>query len=106
MTSIRRIVAVVAVVVIFGASAGSALAGQFNVSQGGTYVQIHPSVNQPAALKDGEALPTVLRVVGGWSVFAGGDAGRGAGAGVAIAVIVLGAGLGLSQRRAGGIRHA
>jgi hypothetical protein len=48
----------------------------------------------------------VLRVVGGRSGFDWGDAGIGAGAGVAIAVIVLGAGLGLSQRRAGGIRHA
>ena len=102
MSTIGRIVAVVALALTFGC-AGPAFAGEFNVTKNGTYIPVHPSVNQIAALRDEGA--TVVRVSAG-SGFDWGDAGIGAGAGVAIAVIVVGGGLALSQRRPHGIRHA
>jgi hypothetical protein len=95
MSTIRRIIVVVALIFTFG-GAGPAFAGEFNVTTSGTYVPVHPSENQIAALKDEG--PTIVRVSAG-DGFSWGDAGIGAGVGVAMAVIVLGGGLALSQRR-------
>ncbi len=102
MSTIGRIVAVVALVLTLGV-AGPAFAGEFNVTKNGTYIPVNPPVNQMAALRDEG--PTVVRVSAG-NGFDWGDAGIGAGVGVAIVVMLVGGGLSLSQRRPQGIRQA
>ena len=107
MTTTRRIVTVVCTVIALTATtAGSALAGQFNVNRNGSYVQVPPASTQPALGSAGAVAPTIVRVTPA-SGFNWGDAGIGAAAGLAIAVLIAGSGVALTQRRTDGrMRHA
>jgi hypothetical protein len=108
MTINRRIIAAISAATVLAAGAGPAWAGEFNVSKGGSYVQVPPNI--PVALAHAQhrgVPPTIVHVTAGSSGFDWGDAGIGAGAGVAISLLVVGGGFAVSGRRAGGhIRHA
>jgi hypothetical protein len=100
MTKFRRIVAALAAAAMCSGSAGTALAGEFNVNPNGTYVPAHRSANETAQTQNGQA-PTggaIVRVSAS-SGFNWGDAGIGVGAGLAIAALLLGGGLALTQHR-------
>jgi hypothetical protein len=108
MTINRRIIAAVSTAIVLAAGAGPAWAGEFNVSRGGSYVQVPPSTPVAVEHAQGQGVsPTIVHVTAANSGFDWGDAGIGAGAGIAISVLVLGGGLAVSGRRTGGhIRHA
>ena len=97
MSTTRRIIALVSMVIVFGASVGSAVAGPFNVNKNGTYVQVPPTAGSQST---GAAVaPTIVRVTAGSAGFNWGDAAIGAGAIVAIVAVVLGGGLVVTEHR-------
>lgn len=106
MTSIRRIAIVVSTVIALAASAGTALAAQFNENGNGSYVEVPPTNGQSFVSSGQPAAPTIVHVTAA-SGFSWGDAAIGATAGIAIAILVVGGALVVTQRRPGGhVRHA
>jgi hypothetical protein len=103
MTTIRRTITATIAAAVFAISAGTALAGQFNVNSNGSYVQVPPkSAVAIEQQREATELPTIVHVTSSGGGFDWADAAIGAGAGIAIAAIVLGGGLALTQRRATG----
>lgn len=104
MTTPQRITTTLAVALALAASAGSALAGQFDLNSNGSYV---PAAAGPAhALSPATApsvtagtSPTIVRVTAPSRGFDWGDAAIGATGGVALSVIGLGGALVISGQR-------
>ena len=106
MTTIRRVIAAMSIAIALTAFTGTALAGTFDVTTNGTYVEQPPTAVDVEQYKDAIATPSVVRVTSASSGFNWGDAVIGAVAGIAITALILGSGLAVAQHRPSNIRHA
>ena len=107
MTTIRRIAILVSTVIVFAASTGTALAGEFNVNSHGSYVEVPPASAQTVGSSARPVEATIVHVTTVSGGFNWADAGIGAAGAIAIAILIVGGVLVLTQHRPGGhIRHA
>jgi hypothetical protein len=91
MTTTRRVMAGLALVVLLATSAAPASARFLDLNANGSYVQVPPPNGQAVA-----PAATIVKVDNG---FAWGDAAIGAAAGVALTLVCLGGVLAVSQHR-------
>jgi hypothetical protein len=92
------VIAVMAAAIMLTAGAGTALAGQFNVTKSGSLVEV-PRSGVPAATGSGQSTGSTIVRVTTASGFSWGDAAIGAGSIVAIGALLLGGGLVMSDHR-------
>ncbi len=111
MVGIRHIVGVGITAAVLAASTGTALAGPFDVTRNGTFVESPPT--QPIVLEQmrdttaapATATPVVVHITAASIGFHWGDAGIGAAAAIGIVALLVGVGLLLVQRHRDGINH-
>src|ERR1700722_18675132 len=98
MITIRRVIAGISVAIALAVSTGTALAGTFDVTTNGTYVEHAPLAVSLEQTRDAVS-PSIVRVTAGTNGFNWGDAAIGLAAGVAITALIAGSGLAVAQRR-------